>query len=246
MPSGEQRPLADERQVETNQNKTNQRNKNKNSNELSCQDCLSTNWACNWCSTENVCLFNTNRCERPTSAQRAGGEPTAAAAGANNGQHSASNAISQVQQCPNFNAAAHQLKLQLQQELQFQQQQQQQLASSSPATPTDILISDASEPSSRANLFGGQNSLVASSKVSHSFERHPAEERAGSWQTLANFARELRDTMARAPVPHCNGSIIATSILALTQNSNRKLEKVSAQKWRNTRASRARGPELSS
>lgn len=30
----------------------------------SCKDCLTTNWPCNWCANENVCLFNTSKCER--------------------------------------------------------------------------------------------------------------------------------------------------------------------------------------
>lgn len=39
--------------------------------ERSCKDCLSTNWGCNWCLNENVCLFNTSRCEK-TGQQVAG------------------------------------------------------------------------------------------------------------------------------------------------------------------------------
>lgn len=89
---------------------------------------MTTNWGCNWCLNENICLFNTSKCEKtgPSGNKQdntlvqlinGGGKATTAvqppittnnqrlntltAAAASNQQRSG-NTINQVNQCPTF------------------------------------------------------------------------------------------------------------------------------------------------
>lgn len=87
-----------------------------------CKDCLTTNWGCNWCLNENICLFNTSKCEKTGAQQQqqqlqtrqdnslvqlvlngpatTGKTGVAAAAGSSSSR--SANTINQVHQCPTF------------------------------------------------------------------------------------------------------------------------------------------------